>query len=49
VTGEARTHEQLLRAAADGYGQMIGLDLDDLSVGGAITTRRCWSPPWPGS
>jgi len=84
---------QLLRAAPAGYDQMIGLDLDDLSVDGAITkpragarspgaarstaanrapsgrwpatttasrctwsprgqaitTRRCWSPPWPGS
>jgi hypothetical protein len=33
--------EQVLRAALAGYDQMIGLDLDDLSVDGSITKSPC--------
>jgi hypothetical protein len=34
---DAGVGEQLLRTALAGYDQMIGLDLDDLSVDGSIT------------
>src|SRR4029078_7034252 len=33
--------EAVLRAALAGYDQMIGLDLDDLSVDGSITKAPC--------
>ena len=33
--------EELLRTALAGYDQMIGLDLDDLSVDGSITKSPC--------
>jgi hypothetical protein len=33
--------EEVLRAALAGYDQMIGLDLDDLSVDGSITKSPC--------
>jgi hypothetical protein len=38
---EAGIGEQVLRAALAGYDQMIGLDLDDLSVDGCITKAPC--------
>jgi hypothetical protein len=38
---DAGIGEQLLRAALAGYDQMIGLDLDDLSVDGSITKSPC--------
>ena len=37
---EAGVGEQVLQTALAGYDQMIGLDLDDLSVDGSI--RRSW-------
>jgi hypothetical protein len=38
---DAGVGEQLLRTALAGYDQMIGLDLDDLSVDGSITKSPC--------
>jgi hypothetical protein len=38
---QAGIGEQVLRTALAGYDQMIGLDLDDLSVDGAITKSPC--------
>jgi len=38
---DAGVGEQVLGTALAGYGQMIGLDLDDLSVDGSITKSPC--------
>ena len=38
---DAGVGEQVLRTALAGYDQMIGLDLDDLSVDGSITKSPC--------
>ena len=38
---EAGVGEEVLRAALAGYDQMVGLDLDDLSVDGSITKSPC--------